>query len=159
MQNPKDVHVRIRELRELRGFSQNELAERAGYASGKAMISQIENGKIQISSPRLHALAKALNVTPNVLLGIDDGLEDLNSENALILSKLNQLNEEGRKMVLEYIDFISSNPKYTAEKDDSQSEKPKNVHHREEILTPEILVAIAEINEQEAKERTEKEKK
>ncbi len=159
MQNPKDVHVRIRELRELRGLSQNELAERAGYASGKAMISQIENGKIQISSPRLHALAKALNVTPNVLLGIDDGLEDLNSENALILSKLNQLNEEGRKMVLEYVDFISSNPKYTAQKEVSTPEKPKNVHHREEILTPEILVAIAEINEQEAKERTEKEKK
>ena len=159
MQNPKDVHVRIRELRELRGLSQNELAERAGYASGKAMISQIENGKIQISSPRLHALAKALNVTPNVLLGIDDGLEDPNSENALILSKLNQLNEEGRKMVLEYVDFISSNPKYTAQKEVSTPEEPKNAHHRQEIISPEILVAIAEINEQEAKERTEKEKK
>lgn len=155
MQNPKDVNVRIRELRKLRGLSQEELAERAGYKSGSAMISQIEKGRKNVSNDKLFAIAKALDVTPNILHGI----EEPNSESALILSKLNQLNEEGRKMVLEYIDFISSNPKYTAQKEVSTPEKPKNVHHREEILTPEILVAIAEINEQEAKERTEKEKK
>lgn len=155
MQNPKDVNVRIRELRKLRGLSQEELAEKAGYKSGSAMISQIEKGRKNVSNDKLFAIAKALDVTPNTL----HGLEDLNSENALILSKLNQLNEEGRKMVLEYVDFISSNPKYTAKNEVSTPEKPKNVHHREEILTPEILVAIAEINEQEAKERTKKEKK
>lgn len=155
MQNPKDVNVRIRELRKLRGLSQEELAEKAGYKSGSAMISQIEKGRKNVSNDKLFAIAKALDVTPNTL----HGLEDPNSENALILSKLNQLNEEGRKMVLEYVDFISSNPKYTAQKEVSTPEEPKNAHHRQEILTPEILVAIAEINEQEAKERTEKEKK
>ena len=155
MQNPKDVNVRIIELRKLRGLSQEELAERAGYKSGSAMISQIEKGRKNVSNDKLFAIAKALDVTPNTL----HGLEDLNSENALILSKLNQLNEEGRKMVLEYVDFISSNPKYTAQKEVSTPEEPKNAHHRQEIISPEILVAIAEINEQEAKERTEKEKK
>lgn len=155
MQNPKDVNVRIRELRKLRGLSQEELAERAGYKSGSAMISQIEKGRKNVSNDKLFAIAKALDVTPNILHGI----EEPNSESALILSKLNQLNEEGRKMMLEYVDFISSNPKYTAQKEVSTPEKPKNAHHRQEILSPEILVAIAEINEQEAKERTEKEKK
>lgn len=159
MQNPKDVGKRIKELRELKGLSQEELAKKVGYPSGRAMISQIESGRYKIPTHRLFAIADALDVSPNVLHSTQDGLEDLNSENALILSKLNQLNEEGRKMVLEYVDFISSNPKYTAQKEISTPEKPKNAHHRQEILTPEILVAIAEINEQEAKERTEKEKK
>ncbi len=55
--------VRIKELREVKGWSQAELSRRSGVAQG--MISRMENGQVEsVHLPALEKLAKALGCDP-----------------------------------------------------------------------------------------------
>lgn len=64
------MYDRIRDLRLIRGMSQQELAEKAGYKDRSA-INLIENGKRNITESRIMAIAKALGVTPSFLMDGD----------------------------------------------------------------------------------------
>ncbi len=61
----------IRKYRQLNGWSQEELARRAGYAD-KSMISRIENGKIDIPQSQIAKFAEIFGVSSSDLMG-DDG--------------------------------------------------------------------------------------
>jgi transcriptional regulator with XRE-family HTH domain len=61
------ISLRIRELREARGWSQAELAERAGVR--QATISTLETGKARRLLDVLERIAEALEVAPAKLLG------------------------------------------------------------------------------------------
>ena len=63
------VGEKIRELREKRGFSLQEMAERTGYSS--ALLSQIENHMISPALGALIKIAKALEVKVGAFLGED----------------------------------------------------------------------------------------
>ena len=57
--------LRIRELREVKDWSQAELARRSGV--DQAIISRLESGETQsINLPNLEKLAKALGVRPGL---------------------------------------------------------------------------------------------
>ena len=56
----------VRIMRELQGFSQNQLAELSGIP--QATISAIENGRVNLGVERAKALAIALNCHPAVLV-------------------------------------------------------------------------------------------
>lgn len=58
--------TRIRKLRSQKGWSQEELAERAGLH--RTYISHLENGKRQISVETLCKVARGLEVSPSDLL-------------------------------------------------------------------------------------------
>ncbi len=59
--------VRIKELREVKGWSQAELSRRSGVAQG--MISRMENGQVEsVHLPALEKLAKALGCDPGYLI-------------------------------------------------------------------------------------------
>ena len=59
------VGEQIRAIRKSRGLTQTQLAERTGNDNmSKSRISDIENGKINISLDTLERLMNALNVTP-----------------------------------------------------------------------------------------------
>ena len=58
---------KLREIRESKGLSQTELAERVGVA--QSMIYQIENNIRPISIPILLSSCQILDCTPNDLLG------------------------------------------------------------------------------------------
>lgn len=59
--------VRLRQLRELRGWSQNALAERAGIS--QSIISRLERGlQTNVDAAVLVALARALTVSVDALL-------------------------------------------------------------------------------------------
>lgn len=61
------IHIRVREVREARGWTQAQLAERADCAQSK--ISYLETGRTQrIDLPLLERVAKALGVEPGELL-------------------------------------------------------------------------------------------
>ena len=61
------IYVRIRETREDRGWTQEELAERAGVTQGT--ISRIETGKVtSLDLAVFEKLAKALGVHPAALI-------------------------------------------------------------------------------------------
>lgn len=58
---------KIKEVRELRGMNQTELARRIGTTA--STISRLEDGKRRLSEMYLTPIAKALGVTPGELIG------------------------------------------------------------------------------------------
>lgn len=56
----------VRIIRELQGYSQNQLAEMTGIA--QATISAIENGRIRLGVERAKVLGRALKCHPAVLV-------------------------------------------------------------------------------------------
>lgn len=65
------IYDRIRTLREKKGMSQQELAERVGFKTASA-VNKIELGLRDINQTKIIAFAKALNTTPSYLMGWDD---------------------------------------------------------------------------------------
>lgn len=65
----------VRIVRELQGFSQNQLAQRTGIP--QATLSAIENGRVRLGVERAKVLAKALKCHPAVLVfpGWEDHLQ------------------------------------------------------------------------------------
>ena len=67
METMTPIRLRLKELREARGWTQTELAERSGVPQGT--ISKIESGKTGgIDFDNLEKLADALNVNAAVLI-------------------------------------------------------------------------------------------
>ena len=64
--NPGEM---VRELRELKNWSQLDLADRTGIS--QTNISAIENGRIDIGKQRAITLAKALDVHPAAIMFSD----------------------------------------------------------------------------------------
>jgi transcriptional regulator with XRE-family HTH domain len=62
--------ARLKELREQKGLTQEELAQVVG--SSQRQISKYENGIQQPTSPVISSLADALNTTADYLLGKTD---------------------------------------------------------------------------------------
>jgi DNA-binding Xre family transcriptional regulator len=61
------TRIRLKELREARGWTQLELAERAGIR--QATISEMETGRVRrVGLDTLDRLARALKVQPGELL-------------------------------------------------------------------------------------------
>ena len=67
---------RLREVRELRKLSQNDLAELMGTA--QTQIYRYESGGVQPTSEMLVKIAQALNVTSDYLLGLEEVLSESN---------------------------------------------------------------------------------
>ena len=96
---------RIKMLRKQRGWSQDTLAQKAGYTD-RSMISKIEKGCVDLQRSQLIKFADIFDVSPSWLLGSveeqqeeDDGLEEL-------IAKYKQLDDEGKEMVHERIDSL-----------------------------------------------------
>lgn len=66
-----DTHENIKHLRQLRGYSQEELARMVGYTD-RSTIAKIEAGGVDLSQSKIAAFAVALGVTPAQLMGITD---------------------------------------------------------------------------------------
>ena len=61
------INERIKYLRERRGISQSELAERIGYHD-KSTISKIEKGQRDVNQSMIQSLADVFGVTPTFLI-------------------------------------------------------------------------------------------
>lgn len=94
----------IKRLRIERGMTQEELALAVGY-SHKSSINKIEQGKSDISQPKIAMIAKALGVTPDYLFYGKSQKEKEFEE----LSNL--LSDEERKELMDYMRFIISKRK------------------------------------------------
>lgn len=100
----KDIYIRIKELREERGMTQSELAEKVGYTS-RAMISQIESGKINLPIEKVQAIAKALDANPRKLFGTEDA-DGTGILIEFIEHELKQLNEPAIRKVKDYVKLL-----------------------------------------------------
>ncbi|MEX2596537.1 MAG: helix-turn-helix transcriptional regulator [Salibacteraceae bacterium] len=67
-----EPEVKIRQLRELKGFSQEYMANELGIST-KA-YSNLENGHTQVSISRLEQICQILEVNPLKLLGFDESV-------------------------------------------------------------------------------------
>ena len=100
----------IKELRIKRGMTQEELAEAVGY-SHKSSINKIEQGKTDISQPKIAAIAEALGVTPDYLFyGTEEsepqpvGYDQLKQFTDIIST----MSEEEKADLMKYMNFIVS---------------------------------------------------
>lgn len=74
------VYDRIRELRNEKGMTQDDLAKAMGYKD-RSMITKIEGGKVDISQKKLADFARVLDTTPAYLMGWEDDMESVAKHN------------------------------------------------------------------------------
>lgn len=106
----KRLGKRIKEMRELKGLSQREVAQKVDLK--RSTISQIENGDRKISAEELLKFSRLFNVTPNNLLDLEKEIEVIlhedivtqkEQEKGRIRINVPQKNLEKFKEVLLYI--------------------------------------------------------
>lgn len=90
------METRIKELRQARGLTVEQLAKLAGMS--KSYLSEIENGRKQINGRRLDKLAEALDVTVTDLIADPDISADLERH----LSILRDLDPEDQMAVMRH---------------------------------------------------------
>ena len=66
-----DMYEKIKKLRTKLGMSQDELAEKVGYTN-RSSIGKVEAGAVDLSQSKILAFAKALNTTPQYLMGFEN---------------------------------------------------------------------------------------
>lgn len=66
-----NIGERIKNLREAKGMTQDELAIRVGYKH-KTSISKLEAGERKLMQDKILVFAKALETTPEAIMGWDD---------------------------------------------------------------------------------------
>lgn len=71
----KKLSEKIRSRRKELKMSQEELASLVGYTD-RSIISRIEKGLIDLTESKIMAIAKALNVTPEILVGWESKKEE-----------------------------------------------------------------------------------
>ena len=66
--------TKIKELRKLKGLTQQNMAERLGYKS-KSGYCQLEKGEVKLTLEKIEIIAEVLGVNPQVFL-VDYKTED-----------------------------------------------------------------------------------
>lgn len=68
------IGTRIKQLREERGWTQEELAVKLGYKS-RSSVNKIELGQRNLTQSKIKAIADALGTTPMYIMGWTDPLD------------------------------------------------------------------------------------
>ena len=92
----KRIYDNIKEYRKRRGWTQEDLARKVGY-SDKAMISQIEKGKVDLPLSKVEKFAEVFGVRPSVLMGWSE--ESPAEKNGDIIEKYKSLDHKDREVV------------------------------------------------------------
>jgi transcriptional regulator with XRE-family HTH domain len=103
---------RLASLRKARGLTQQQLGEQAGVS--KRVIAYYEGETNYPPTHLILPLSKALNVTPDELLGVKQTKEIVDPGFAALWRRLKVLetfSEKERKAVLQYVDFIAEKNK------------------------------------------------
>lgn len=102
---PADIFKeRLKAARALRGFNQAELASKAGLPP--ASVSHFETGPRKPSFENLKALATALDVTTDYLLGRSDTPEASAATVGRLHRDLGKLTEQDLKLATEFVDLL-----------------------------------------------------
>lgn len=112
------IYENIKRRRKELHLSQEKLAELCGYRS-KSVICDIEKGRINLPYNKIIALANALRVEPEELMGYtdpeDDGvfLADLSVNKTLLnyTKKIASLSPDKQAAVFTYVDFVEASDK------------------------------------------------
>jgi len=94
-----DLYSRIKERRKELQLSQDDLAKRLGYKS-RSSINKIEKGINDIPHSKIAEIAKALQTTPEQLMGLEGN--DLDYDIQQIVDMCKQLHPSALNKVLEF---------------------------------------------------------
>jgi transcriptional regulator with XRE-family HTH domain len=105
-----EIYKRIKQLREEKGYSQEELAAKLGYKN-RSSIHKIESGVNDIPQSKIQAIADALDTTPAYLMGWDmvkedNGMYYVSQDKQDIIEALDELNADDLKFVMDMIKKI-----------------------------------------------------
>ncbi len=123
-----EIGKRIKTLREQKGISQTELAEKS--KSSKQTIYKYENGIItNIPSDKIELIAKILDVTPSYLMGweeekkqiIYNSLENLPKDEKEVLSLYRELDIEDKAEIRGTMKGMLRAEKYSTNKSKLQA--------------------------------------
>lgn len=101
---------KIKNLRESKGLSQDELARLVGYKS-RSSINKIELDINDITQSMIVKLAKALGTTPCELINSDD-VPTLSDTELQLVAEFRKLNTTGQEDALKYLKLLQLNPDY-----------------------------------------------
>ncbi|MGN6304209.1 MAG: helix-turn-helix domain-containing protein [Mesorhizobium sp.] len=96
---------RLKDARKLRGLNQAELAAKAGLPA--ASVSHFESGPRKPSFDNLKALASALNVTTDYLLGRSDTPQASAETVGRLHRDLSRLTEEDLKLATDFVGLLA----------------------------------------------------
>lgn len=102
------LYENIKALRESLKMSQDELATKVGYKD-RTSIAKIESGKVDLSQSKIFAFTKALNVSPEELMGLKYYDDPYVSEYAEMVRQnpdLRLLFDASKDMSKDDIDFV-----------------------------------------------------
>lgn len=103
--------MRIKARREELGMTQDELAKKLGYKS-RSSINKIELGERKLTQSKIVDIAKALDVSPLYILGLEethpaDSIVPRDDDEAVLLDSFRKLSDEGRRKLLETAKLVA----------------------------------------------------
>lgn len=96
------IGERIRKLREKRGMSMADLAEKVGYKS-RTSVYRVEHGCMDIPLSKVYDFARALQATPEFLIGWVDAPDE--ETDVVAAENVTRKEESGRPLQKDYIDL------------------------------------------------------
>lgn len=96
---------RIKQKREEKGMSQLDLAKKVGYGTRSA-ISMIEADKRDIPLAKVREIAKALEVSPDWLMGWSDYTVDLKADLNLTFEMIKDFDTEQLEHIRKYAEYL-----------------------------------------------------
>lgn len=93
---PKTIGGRIRSLRDERGMTQEQLAEKIDSNCSSNTVYRYENDLVEIKTSRIIRLCEIFGVTPNYLLYGEDAREN---DMIVLIKLLNEENKSALKLV------------------------------------------------------------
>lgn len=102
---------RIKELREERGWNQDELGKRLNVK--RAAVSKYENGRIPLTDETIILLCAIFEVSADYLIGKSEKRspeteQPLSKEMQSLIDSYADLSEEELDKVIEYVDFLKT---------------------------------------------------
>lgn len=99
----EEIGKRIKDLRESKKLSQEELARAAGYKT-RSSINKIELGKTNLSQSRITKIANALETSPGYLMGWKSSLILTEEEERIILNYRNS-DKKSKLLIKQILDI------------------------------------------------------
>jgi transcriptional regulator with XRE-family HTH domain len=103
-----DFLLNIKSIRTEKGISQNQMAEKLGFAQSN--YNKIENGVAELTVKRLYEIAKILEVSVLKILG-EGIIQQSNEEEIIIDESVKQEVDNTLDLVYFFRDAVGSNPK------------------------------------------------
>lgn len=142
----KDI---IKKRREELNLTYEQLGNLVGV--GKSTVRKWETGMIEnMRRDNIVALSKALNISPSIIMGwetVDNSNcnHKLSKNETTLLENYNKSNDEGKKMIMSYSDYVSQNYKDTA--DEISATKDNVVQIKQKDLTYDDFETVAAHND------------